>query len=1140
MNKRKLLSVLMAAIIMIASMPGFVVQADTIGKEAEACKELEILIGEDSSGVSSKYLAKTPTRIQAYIISLRLKGLYNEAGEFESSINFNDAASAGWARNYLAYARNNPELGWGGYPNGNFGVTDNINGQAFYKVMLETLGYKQGVDFTYAETLEFAEDIDLIDDADDIAKINPFTVNDIAKGIYNTLNTKPADSDKKLISVLVEENIITSDKAVAAGFTLDTKDAGVVNFNAVSSNKIEVEFDEEILLQKSDVEVSELKGDSRLSVLSVDSDGKKAVITTTEAEPFNAYEIEINTLIPTNGIVIRGYKNKFVAMPKDTVKPTVKHELLGRNEILLTFSEVMDRRSAEDLSNYIIDNSREDVVVLSADLGDSGKTVLLRTTDMNSSSPYGIMIRDVCDVAGNSIARYKEAFYSESDDSKGPSITSVKSENNTTIIVTFNERVGKSTAEDTDNYDIDGLSIIEAELDESGKIVTLATEPQDSSTPYKLIVSDVEDTWGNAMYRKEFGFVADSSRPSAVVVAISNNEVQINFTKKMDKESVEDIDNYSINNDLDVKDAILDETGKVATLITSDQTLKEFYTLTITQVYDAWGNRINTTTGKFGGMAADTRKLSYTAKSTGNGIVITYSKRVDEETAEDVFNYVLDKSLGYAAKAELDDSGRVVSLLTADHSSGKIYTITVENVKDVFGNKISTDDKVCTKKFAGIGGSGSGSGNGTLSLETVVTENFNTIDLLFNDELTADELDDLDVKVDVPDDYDYDLPSRLGYYKYFVGSNKNVRLQFETDKSKNPDLFKAGNIYEVEVINIDRLNSKNDANVKLFAGTSTPNVEPEVLEVNALNSTAVEVVFSEPVKGITKSRFEIKDDINITGISVEDDDDITDKVIIYISSSTELDDDEYELYIRSGIKDAAGINPLKAKSSTSTSRFEFDGTSDENEAPYIDSDIAVSDSYTIQFELSEEIANISNSSFSVKRISGSSTSNLSISKALLADDRKTVTLYLNAKATGLDSDYTYELVISSSVKDLQGLSVDSDERKIEFDGEDIELEVLELISAYIDEDNKVITLMSNRELNISSLSIDNFEFSGAGYYKSTSDKVEYDNRSITITLRNELDSDEELLIEITSAGRGRIKDYNNQELSTEEIEIETN
>lgn len=1136
MKKHRILAVFMAVIIMVASMPGLAVQADSIGKEAKACKDLGILIGEDASGVTSKYLTKTPTRLQAYIISLRLKGLYDEAGEYAGSENFIDASKAGWAENFLAYAKNNPDLGWGGYPNGSFGVSDNISGQAFYKVMLETLGYRQGSDFEYADTLEFAEQIGLASDAAAVARIKSFTVSDIAKGIYNALSTNPADSEKNLISVMVEKGIIASDKAVAAGFTLDAEETKVVKLNVLSNSKIEVEFEKDIILQKADIEISILGGTKRLSILSVESNGNKSVITTTEAKPFNAYEITINTLVPTDGMGVKGYTNKYVAMPEDTTKPTVKYELLGRNEILLTFSEAMDRSSAEDLSNYRIEY---DVTILSADLSASGESVTLKTTNISSRDFYRLTVENVSDVAGNSIDKYRVPFEGSGGDTREPGITAVRSENNTTVVVTFNERVSGNTAEDIDNYYIDGLSVTGAELDESGKTVTLTTSVQQSNVTYKLTVSNVEDTWGNTMYKKVFGFVPDSTKTSAVVLAISNNEVKVTFTKQMDKESVEDINNYSVNNNLEITEAYLDETGKNVTLITSQQTLRQLYTLTISDVYDAWGNRLSTAKGAFGGMAVDSRELSYTAKSNGNEIIVTFNKRVDSETAQDVFNYELDEALGYAAKAELDDTGRVVTLLTADHTSGKIYKITISNVEDIYGKKLSTSESISSKKFAGISSS-SGSSSGTLSLETVVTVNVNTVDLVFNDELTDKELADLEVKVTVPEEYDYDLPSGLSYYKYFVDGNKNVRIQFNTTSSKNPKVFESGSIYEIEVLELERLGSKDDANIKMFAGTGNPNEAPEVLEVNALNSTAVEVIFSEPVKGISKSQFEIKSGITVSGVSADSVDVITDKVIIYVSSNTKLKDSDYKLYVRTGIKDAAGLNPVEIGSGYSTSYIEFVGNSDENEPPVVDSDITVLDSYTIQFEFSEAIKAITNSSFTVKRVSGTSATSLNVSKALLSDDKKTVTLYLNAKYAGLDSGYTYELGINTSVKDLQEMGVASADRKVEFDGDDIELEKLEIISAYLDEDNKTITLMTNRELNITSLGVDDFVLSGAGYYKSTSDKVEFDENSITITLRNELDNGEELTIEITSTGRGKIKDYNSQSLTTEEVEADTN
>lgn len=1135
MRKRKMLAVLMAAIIMIASMPGLAVQAESIGREAQACKELGILIGEDANGVTSQYLAKTPTRLQAYIISLRLKGLYSEAGEYESSVTFKDAASAGWAKNFLAYAKNKPELGWGGYPDGSFGIADNISGQAFYKVMLETLGYKQGVDFTYPDTLKFAEEIGLVKDAGTIANKKSFTVNDIAKGIYGALNTKPADSDKKLISVMVEKGIIASDKAVAAGFTLDTKEAKVTSFKVVSNSRIELEFDKEILLQKGDIEISQLGSSSRLSVLSVESAGKNAVITTTEAKPFNAYEITINTLVPTNSMVIKGYKNKFVAIPKDTTKPTAKYELLGRNEILVTFSEEVDKSTAENLSNYSIENN---VVILSAELSVSNKTVLLRTTDM--SSFYKLSIKNVSDISGNSMTDYTALFEGARSDTQGPSIVSVKSENSTTVVVSFNERLDSTITEDADNYSIDnGISVIGAMLDESRKQVTLTTTVQNPGVN-KLIVQNIADTWGNVMYRKEFNFAGDASKPTATVLTVSNNELMVTFNKAVSKEAGENTDNYSINNGLDVKAAILDSTGKVVTLITSDQTPRALYAITITGVTDLWGNAINAYTGKFGGMPVNNKVLSYTVKSNGSSLTVTYNKRVDKETAEDVFNYYLDAELGYAAKATLDEAdGRTVTLLTASQTSGKVYGITIKDVKDISGIEISTDVSISTKKFAGIN-AGTENANGELNFETVVTVDVNTIDLMFSSDITSEELASMNIIVDVPAEYSHTLPSGLSYYKYFVGDKNNIRVQFKTSSSNNPELFKAGNIYEVEVTGIDRLNSKDASNVKLFAGTSYPNEAPAVLEANALNNTAVEVVFSEPVKGVTRSQFEIRDNITISGVSVVDANVITDRAILYIDSSTKLVDKEYKLYVKSGIKDAAGLNSVYTGSGSSGSYTEFFGTSEENEAPFVGSDITLLDSYTIQFELSEPIKDITSSSFSVRRVSGNSYSSLNISKALLSEDRKTVTLYLNARNTGLDPNYGYELVINSSVKDLQDMGVATGSRKVEFDGADIDLEALEIIASYVSEDNMKITLLTNRELDISGLIMDDFTLSGAGYYKSSLDAVKYDSKSITITLKNKLDSSETLTIGITSAGRDKIRDYNNQELLIEEVEVVTN
>ncbi|WP_372995806.1 hypothetical protein [Lutispora sp.] len=221
MRKHKLFAVLMAAVLMLASIQGVTVHAESIGVEAQVCRDLGLLQGDGANGVTSQYLSTNPTRLQVYIIALKLKGLYNEAGKYIGSNNFKDVSEATWAKSYLAYAKNTPELGWTGYADGRFGINDAINAQAFYKVLLEILEYKQNVDFTYAETFEFAEKIGLVENVSETKAISNFTTNDLAKGIYRALSTNAAGKDKRLVDVLADKGVIKPEMVETLGLNFN-------------------------------------------------------------------------------------------------------------------------------------------------------------------------------------------------------------------------------------------------------------------------------------------------------------------------------------------------------------------------------------------------------------------------------------------------------------------------------------------------------------------------------------------------------------------------------------------------------------------------------------------------------------------------------------------------------------------------------------------------------------------------------------------------------------------------------------------------------------------------------------------------------------------------------------------------------
>lgn len=1133
MKKKRYLALLLTLTIVAASLIFAPVFADTISKEAKACKELGILIGKDiSTGVTSEYLAETPTRIQALIIFLRIQGLDDEALTYDWDKNFDDAKNYEWivGRNYLGYAKENPELGWIGSTDGKFYPTNTIDAKAFYKVMLESLGYNQDTDFEYNETLEFAQSVGLLSNAKTMEKLKSFTIDHVAKAIYSTLNTKPKDETKNLITLMIQKGIIDEDEAIKAGFKIEVNEIKVLSFERLSNNRFALTLDDEIAIDKDDITINPENGKKEISIDSIEVSGKKVYITTAFMPAFEAYDLSVNMNTPIDGWAIKNYKIKFVALPRDTKKPKATAEILSNNIIQVTFDEEVDKSSAQDTGNYIIQN---DMDIYDAELDYTGKIVTLTTAAHREGRRYWLEARNVTDLSGNTMEVLEKSYIAQPTDTTKPTILTIQAESSKMISITFSEALNKITAERTENYIVnnDAFSIEEALLDETGKTVILITGPQSPDSAYRLTVKNVADLAGNVMYEttKSFrGASGGSTKFDASAIVVSNSEVEVEFSRKVEKISAEDISNYDINNDLEVTEAFLAEDGKTVTLITSNQTGGAKYMLEINNIYDNFDNMLSYSKAYFIGVSKDTTPLNYTVKSGENKIILTFNKRVEKESAENVFNYILDSSLGYAATATLDDTGKIVTLLTKAHENGKVYTIKIENIADLAGTTIKSTDKTSKRTFVGYGDISQKS----LKLDAINAFDMSSIDLYFDNTITDDELKDLEATIITENGETYRNPEGLDYQKYFSADKATVRLQFKTDSSKNPEIFRSGKRYEVRVSNMDRLDENSYSNVKSFPGTSQANVPPYIVDVYAVNSTAISVDFSKPVKGISTNQFSING-VNITATSVSADE-ITSVAMLYLSNTSQLKDStEYKLTVKSGVKDAAGYSPIPSNQST----VAFTGTSYKNEPPEVEN-IQALNKYTLAVEFSEPIALPASSGFTIKRIP-SGGSSISVSDTALSNDKQTVTVYLNSANGSINADYDYEITLSTNIKDLQGMSVDSSSRKIEFGGSDVELPQFEILTGSVSSDNKTITLITSNPIKNASLSMDCFDISGANYGKSSSDKISVSDRTITITLRNELKANSNLTIKLTSTGKSTIKDLNNQKITGEEIELST-
>lgn len=163
--------------------------ATSVTSDAKTASTLGLLLG-DGSGVTDAYLAKGATRIQAAVIALRLQGRLAEAMAYRPTDNFADAAMVGESNQaVLGFLKAHPELGWNGTGDGKFMPLAQISSQQLYKVLLESLGYRSGTDFDYAQTEAFAAGKGLNQIAGNAAITNAH----IATALIEALGAKTAD-----------------------------------------------------------------------------------------------------------------------------------------------------------------------------------------------------------------------------------------------------------------------------------------------------------------------------------------------------------------------------------------------------------------------------------------------------------------------------------------------------------------------------------------------------------------------------------------------------------------------------------------------------------------------------------------------------------------------------------------------------------------------------------------------------------------------------------------------------------------------------------------------------------------------------------------------------------------------------------
>jgi len=782
----------------------------------------------------------------------------------------------------------------------------------------------------------------------------------------------------------------------------------VSGVTALTNNKVSITLSEAVTaVDKSKISIKHFDG-SALEVkdASLSADGKTVTVTTAAQTAYAAYAVTAD-----------GVTKNFVGLPTDSDKPKVSTLTPSHNTVVVEFNEKVDAATAGNKDNYSIDNS---LTVESATV--DGKKVTLKTSAQTNGKLYTLTVQNVADLAGNVMDKSGSLYFGGIVDSDKPKVDAV-TPSHKTLKVTFNEAVSKDSATNLANYVLDNdLKLSDPVYDaDSKKSVTFTTTDQVNGKLYKLTAKGVADLAGNTSDSQDifFGGIVDTTPPTVSVAAGTeqNNTVIVTFgdDSAIDKASAENINNYTLDNNVTVTKATLD--GKVVTLTTSDQVDGKLYKLTVKGVADIAGNVISTVDQFFGGVVNTAGPAISGIQSGGKKVVLTFNRKLNKELAQDPTNYSFDGGLGYPTTATLADDKKTVTLETAEQTLGKLYTVTVNNLKDLSGISIAANTK---KGFSGV----NTSVTGNAKLQSILSINESTIDLIFDREVTAANADAVTVAVYEGSSISSGSTVKFNSIKGQLQPEKKiVRVYFNPTNVK----FESGKVYSGLVSGFNVV-TDNNANVQTFAGNPTKNEAPFVTAAPPVTSTSVKVLFSKGVKNVKPTDFKIEGQ---TVVSIQDQpaaDKIVNEVVLNLQPTNGKALEGGKVYnmtfVGNTITDATGLQTLKAGDYT----VKVSGVDLKNAAPKMQAAVA-KDKYNIEIIFTEAVNNAANTGlYTITTEDGTSTVT-GITYANVSQDGKGVILSLDKNVAGaeLKSGKMYKVTYTggSAITDKEGLAYDT-------------------------------------------------------------------------------------------------------------------
>jgi fibronectin type 3 domain-containing protein len=599
--------------------------------------------------------------------------------------------------------------------------------------------------------------------------------------------------------------------------------------------------------------------------------------------------------------------------PADTARPVLMiTQLVNERMIDLTFSEPLDRTTAENKANYAVSGG---VVVERATLN-SDMTKVSLITSVQVPGTYTVTVTGVKDAStvGNAILAGTAAQYSYATlDRTPPVLVEAVPHSATMLVVSFSETLNKETAQNAANYKINNSVLVKnaflssAQNASTGNQVILETSPH-AAGEYLLTVNGVQDASPQRNAVAAYSQVAyrwspvDTTGPSLIDAKLNlDNMLVLTFDEAVDAVESKKTGNYTIAPPVQVLTAVLDESLNKVWLYTANHD-KGTYTVTVSKVKDraftpntiGSHNRI-----QYACLPADTVPpvLISVNPKTPMSLTVVFDEQVTRESAEIAANYTIEPGIE-VKQASLLASYNVVNLETSSHQARTLYTLKVRGIKD----RTPVSNEI--KKTQSLTYSYTPPDTSPPVLLDGKLLGASLLQLVFSEPLEQSTAENRD-------NYRIDPSVEILNASLDTSSLRSVYLE--------TTMHMPGVGYGVNVRNLrDRATIPNKISSSTwwsyqwsFTGTSAnDNTAPALARVDLVSSTKIDLVFTEPLDRLsaeTVSNYAIDDSITVTGATLD-----TGLVKVHLSTSEHRLGRCYRIRVRNVLDRAVKPNRLSA------------------------------------------------------------------------------------------------------------------------------------------------------------------------------------------------------------------------------------